>query len=446
MPVLYFLIIMIVVVLVHELGHFFAARFLGITVVAFSIGFGREILGFSDRHGTRWRLGWILLGAYVKPLENVSEHTGVGPFKRRDNAQVAFSEKPVWKRIVVVGAGPAANVLLAVFVYAFLNIVVGAIPETVRIGSVGSNSPADRAGIKPGDVVLSINKRVVHSQDELTLIVGASDGRDLSFAIERGGVPLSIHFKPIVVEKQIDASARMRWADSGIRRSEPAEIGSVLAGLPAAKSGLQRGDIITAIQDEPLANYDDLVRLVAIHPLQALNFRVYRNGTSINVRITPERLVQRVFGGEPTTRGRIGVTCALSRLPPMEAIANALGETYDDIVQIFGSLRTIGAGSDPSVSVGGPIAMTRITGEIAELGTVPLIHWISILSLYIALINLFPLPVLDGGRLLLLGLEAVRGRPLDCSIERATYRVSLAFIWTLIAYANVCDLLALAHR
>jgi regulator of sigma E protease len=233
LTILQFLVVLTIVVFVHEFGHFIVARWCGVTVKTFSIGFGKEIFGFTDRKGTRWRFAWIPLGGYVKFVddENVASQPSPEALERMSAAERegAFQAKPLWQRAVVVAAGPAANFLLAVMVYAAVNLTFGVRTITPTVGAVKDGMPAAAAGIKPGDVITSVDSWTVEGFEDIQRIVGINAGRPLRFGIDRGGEKLSIEVTPEVHEQPDTFGGTFRRGLIGISPS-------TVAGYQEAKS------------------------------------------------------------------------------------------------------------------------------------------------------------------------------------------------------------------
>nr|HPG89813.1 site-2 protease family protein [Hyphomicrobium sp.] len=218
-----FLLVLTFVVFVHELGHFLVARWCGVTVKAFSIGFGPEIAGFNDKHGTRWRFAWIPLGGYVKFVddENAASKPSPDALSRMSPSERAgsFHAKPVAQRAAVVAAGPIANFILAVVLYAGLNAFVGIRIMPAYVEAVVPEMPAAKAGFMPGDKILQIGDRSIESFDELQRIVGVSAGQELSFLVERGGDQITLTATPAVDEKRDTFGRTFRRGLIGIQRS-----------------------------------------------------------------------------------------------------------------------------------------------------------------------------------------------------------------------------------
>jgi regulator of sigma E protease len=230
--VVQFLVVLSIVVFVHEFGHFIVARWCGVTVSTFSIGFGREIFGFTDRKGTRWRFAWIPLGGYVKFVddENAASQPSAATLERMSASERtgAFQTKPLWQRAAVVAAGPMANFLLAIAVYAAVNMAFGVRTISPMVGEVKPGMPAAAAGIKTGDVITGIDGWTIEGFEDIQRIVGVNGGRPLHFTIDRGGEKLTFNVTPEVLEQKDSFGGTFRRGLIGIAPSS-------VAGLKEAK-------------------------------------------------------------------------------------------------------------------------------------------------------------------------------------------------------------------
>ena len=358
-----FLFVLTVVVFVHELGHFLVARWCGVGIKAFSIGFGPEIVGFTDRHGTRWKISWIPLGGYVKFIddENVASAGGRRTLDQLTPEERArsFQGKSLAQRAAVVAAGPIANFLLAIVVFTAIFGVFGERITAAKVDIVNPGSAAERAGFLPGDRVISI------------------DG--------------------------------------------------------------------TAIE-----TFGEMQRIVAMSPDQPLHFVVDRGGKTIGITVTPElKTITDRFGNE-MRMGLLGIQrkaapeeWTLKRHDPVTAFVMAVKETYFVISRSLGYLYDVVTGRESADQLGGPIRIAQVSGQVATAGFLALLNLCAIISVSIGLINLFPIPMLDGGHLLFYGIEALRGRPLSEGTQEMGFRIGLAFVLMLMIFATWNDLIHL---
>ncbi len=359
-----FLFVLTIVVFFHEFGHFLVARWCGIKVLSFSLGFGPEIAGFNDRYGTRWKISAIPLGGYVKFLgdENAAsapDHAGVAAMSEEERKD-SFIGQNVAKRAAVVVAGPLANFILAIAIFAIIFMTVGKQTTSALVDSVQPNSAAAAAGFKPGDLVTAINGDKIGSFSDMQRIVSGSAGEKLTIVVDRQGHPVTLSATPRV-EKIKDAFGNSHELPVlGISRS------------------MKPGDLKT------------------------------------------------------------------QRLGPFGAVAQGARETWFVIDRTLSYIGGVFAGREAADQLGGPIRIAQVSGEVASAGFIALIHLTAVLSISIGLLNLFPIPLLDGGHLLFYGIEAVRGRPLSERAQEVGFRIGLAIVVMLMIFATFNDILHLA--
>ncbi len=355
-----FLFVLTVVVFIHELGHFLVARWCGVKVQAFSIGFGREIWGFYDRHGTRWRLAWIPLGGYVKFVddENGASVPSRDALQRMspEERQGAFQSKSLGQRAAIVAAGPIANFLLAIVIFAGIFSIVGVQITTAKIDEVIADGPAARAGFQAGDVIVGIDGQPIESFQEMQRIVSTSADQPLSFEIERGGLRMTLSATPDRREHEDRFGNKIRLGVIGIRRT-----------------------------------------------MQAQDLEYQRHGV-------------------------------------LKSIALGVRETHVVISRTLGYLKDVVMGRESADQLGGPIRIAEVSGQVASSGFIPLLNLTAILSVSIGLLNLFPIPLLDGGHLLFYLMEAIRRKPLSERTQEIGFRIGLSLVLMLMIYATFNDL------
>jgi regulator of sigma E protease len=342
-----FIVVLGVLVFVHELGHYLAARWRGVRVEAFSIGFGAPITSWTDRRGTIWKLSWLPLGGYVK-LHGQENPKNVEPEVRA--AWIpgeTFHDKPVLSRAIVVAAGPVANFVLAMVLFAGLFMVMGQPVPLPVVGGVVANSAASRAGLIANDRVVSINGQHIDT-------------------------------------------------------------------------------------------FDDLKDIVAAHPSDTLSVTIDRDGGSKTIEITPDAIDS---GGHKV--GLLGVRGGSVEYRSVSIPAALLGgvtQTWAVTRETFAGLSQMVSGSRGTEELGGPLRIAQLSGQVAKLGAATLVSFIAVLSVNLGLINLFPVPVLDGGHLLFYLAEALRGRPLPQRAQEYGFRAGLAFLACLFVFATWNDL------
>lgn len=354
-----FLFVLTVVIFVHELGHFLVARWCGVRVKTFSIGFGKEIFGFNDRYGTRWRLAWVPLGGYVKFLddENGASVPSREAMQRMSPAERegAFQTKPLASRAAIVAAGPIANFLLAILVFAVTFTFVGVNVTAPRVDELVTDGAAARAGFKAGDLIVSIDGQKIEAFADMQRIVSASADNELNFGVDRGGVLLNIKATPERREISDRFGNKLKVGVIGIKRN--------------------------ATQQE-------------------WQFKQYG---------------------------------------PVEAVGLAVKESYYIVSRTLGYLYDVATRRESGDQLGGPLRIADISGQVASLGFLALINLTAVLSVSIGLINLFPIPLLDGGHLMFYAIEAVRGRPLSERAQEVGFRIGLAIVLLLLVYTTYQD-------
>ena len=342
-----FVVVLGVLVFVHELGHYLAARWRGVRVEAFSIGFGRAIASWTDRHGTLWKLAWLPLGGYVKLHGQERPQDVEEDVRARWVPGQTFHDKPVLSRAIVVAAGPIANFLLAIVLFSALFIALGTPVTLPVIGAVLPDSAASRAGLLANDRVLTI-----------------------------GG--------------------------------------------------------------EAINTFEDLQRVITTHPAQTLAMTIKRDGADRQIEVTTQ--AHSSAGHQVGLLGVRGGAVEYHRVSVPVAIWSGVTQTWTITRETVTGLAQMIGGSRGTDELGGPLRIAQMSGQIAELGVASLISFIGVLSVNLGLINLFPIPVLDGGHLLFYLAEALRGRPLPARAQEYGFRAGLAFLACLFVFATWNDL------
>ncbi len=359
-----FLFVLTLVVFFHELGHFLVARRAGVRVLTFSLGFGPELVGFNDRHGTRWRLAAIPLGGYVKFFGDEDAASKPDPealarMTLRERRESFFFQPLAW-RAAIVAAGPIANFILAIVIFAVVFMTFGRQVTAPRVDQVAPASAAERAGFKPGDLVLTIDGAPVESFADMQRIVGGASGRPLSFRVERNNAEVALSATPEMRE--------MKDAFGNVHRM----------GLLGITRSLAPSDVSTR------------------------------------------------------------------RYGPVEAVGLGAQETWFVVSRTFDYLGGLISGRESADQLGGPIRIAQVSGQVATYGIGALLSLAAVLSVSIGLLNLFPIPLLDGGHLLFYGVEAVRGRPLSPRTQDIGFRIGLAIVLMLMVFATWNDVVHLA--
>tara|TARA_A100000164_G_scaffold364910_1_gene383816 strand:+ start:399 stop:1514 length:1116 start_codon:yes stop_codon:yes gene_type:complete len=356
-----FIILLTVVVFIHEYGHYYFARRYGVGVTDFSIGFGKELFGFNDKSGTRWKFCLIPLGGYVKfygdrnVFSQAEQEELLKKYSREDQNKL-FVTKPLYQRSLIVAAGPLANFVLAIFIFSFIYMFAGKDFTPAQIQQVQNNSPAYTAGIKSGDVILSINNKKVSSILEVSTYINTSTSENIDIKILRNSDEIILKVKPEIIKGE-----------------------------------------------------DSLGNIV--------------NKKIIGIKISP---LNNEFNKE--------------RLGPATALFYAVKETLfvtkaslDFIISMF-------KGKGDTTQLGGPIKIAKITGQVAQHGLIAFLSIMAYISISLGFINLFPIPMLDGGHLLFYAFEKILGRPLTQRTQEGFFRIGLFLLISLMFFTTFNDL------
>jgi regulator of sigma E protease len=449
-----FIFVLSVVVFIHELGHFLVARYFGITVETFSIGFGHEIGGFYDRYGTRWRLAWIPLGGYVKFKgdENAasvpSEHdiSALTEEERRGN----FHAKPIGQRAAVVAAGPIANFILAIVILTLWFATLGKPIQEPRVIGITPGGVAEKVGFKPGDLITAIDGAAVESREDVMRTVLLNAQSELAITIDRDGRPLTVIAAPELADIKDRFGNVVQLGRLGVRYEEP-QIAATEPGSVADRAGFKAGDIIRRIDGTEIESREDVLRMVSPSAGKSLSVTVERGGALTTLTVTPDLVETEDRFGQTMKVGRLGVRFD-APAPVMKqyslpgAFRESLAETYFWMKQPLIFIQKLVIGQASPDQVRGVVGIAQLSREVASIGFIELFRWIAIISINIGLLNLFPIPLLDGGHLLFYGIEAIRGRPLRERTMEIGFRIGFALVIMLMLFALRNDVIHLLRQ
>lgn len=438
-----FIIALGILVAVHEFGHFWVARKLGIKVLKFSVGFGRAIWSRTASDGTVYALGAIPLGGYVKMLDENEGDVAVEEQHR------AFNRQPIWKRSLVVLAGPMFNFFFAIAAYSlvFVNGVEGITPV---VGKVVEGSVAEADGFRSGDVLLSVDGRKLNSWQEQRLYlfskalarktvsyeVRTSDGQEIRRTLNLANVPMSEIDAGLVAE----GIGLIGWYPT-----VPPVIDQVISGKPASRAGFLPGDLITAVDGEKVASWNEVVQLISDNPGKPLQIVVSRNGFFESISVIPEVAID----GDKEI-GRIGISVKPIEIPEdrivntnyglMESLYRGTETTWMMSVLTLRMLAKMVTLEVSSKNISGPITIAQYAGKSAQVGLTSFILFLAIVSVSLGVLNLLPIPILDGGHLLYHLIEVITRKPISEKLMIIGQQVGILLLFLLMSLAVYNDL------
>ena len=436
-----------ILVTVHEFGHFWVARRLGVRVLRFSVGFGRPIWSRRGAGGTEYAIGILPLGGYVKMLD---EQDGEVP---EAEGGEAFNRKPLWARSAIVLAGPAFNFLFAALAW-WLVFLIGTAGLRAVVGEVGPGSLAERAGLARGDVLVAVEEREARTW---SAVVAATLGEALDhdrievrWTRPDGGAGVG-HLD--LADVALDGLASGNFFGTlGIEPAMPANrpvIGAVNAGEPAARAGMRPGDVVVRALDEPIGSWMDWVRFVRARPGVEFPVEVRRGGKSVILALRPDTVES-----DGATIGRIGAALheganrsedwyVTERSTPWEAAGRAVARTWEITSLTVGLLWKMVRLELSSEHLSGPITIARYARDSADGGFTRFLEFLALVSVSLGILNLLPIPVLDGGHLLIHLAEAVKGGPLSPRTMMLGYQAGLVLLVGLMGLALYNDVMRL---
>jgi regulator of sigma E protease len=438
-----FVVVIGILILIHELGHFLVARWVGVGVERFSLGFGPVLFRWRGKE-TEYCLSAIPMGGYVKMVgeENPLEGGGGLPY----DPSKAFALKPLWARFLIVFAGPGMNFVLAAVIAAIVLATVGRPVWPPAAGRVAETGPAAAAGLRSGDVITAIDGRPIAYWEDVDRAVAASEGRPLELAVKRGDSTQTISVTPqrTTVQDPVLRESKTVW-DIGAGPQSVPQISSVGAGSPAEAAGLKPGDVVISIGGKRVFTADDLVQTIRTRPRQTFPVEIERDGRRLTVNVTPKAEEEKTPTGEMIQVGRIqaGIgSKAVTYVPynPAQALWHGVLWTNDMTVLTMKGFVKLVVGAIDRSNIGGPIQIASMAGQQAREGFGPLAMFTAIISVNLAVLNLLPVPMLDGGHLLFFVLEAVLGRPLSLRKREAAQQMGFVLLMLLMVYALYNDL------
>jgi regulator of sigma E protease len=427
----WFLIMIGIMILIHELGHYWAARFFDVKVDTFSFGFGPRLFGFKKGE-TDFRFSAVLLGGYVKMV-------GEQPGDEHSSDPRSFQSKPRWQRLIIVFAGPAMNIILAlavltgVFMIRFPKIPSTPSPE---IGYILPDSAAAKAGLQEGDRIVRIGDTENPTWEDIGMKEVASAGHPLSVWIVRNGERRLVPVTPVLDPKT--GAGYAGWGEQ-----TDIEIENVLANSPAAKTGLQRGDIIVSVDGQAVHSTPKVHDIISRNGGKPVDVVYSRNGKLATAHLTPA-LSENNFAKEWLIGVSLQRKVVFVSLPFPQALSESVHENVKNATFIYQFLRGIVERRMSPKSVAGPIGIVLMSGEGAREGPMAYFGLMAGLSLNLAIVNLLPIPILDGATIFMLILEMFMGRDLSLRFKEAAFRLGFVFLMAVVAFVIYNDISKLA--
>ncbi len=440
-----FLFVLTTVVFFHELGHFLVARWNGVAVSTFSIGFGKELFGFNDRHGTRWRFAMIPLGGYVKFIDD--ENAASMPKKDMvdlsgKELEGTFQSKTLAQKSAVVAAGPIANFILSIVIFAGIFLVNGERLLKPVIVGVMENSPAKKAGFRHGDEITDIDGDKMYSVQDLQRVISVNANNPLNIGILRDGQAQKIKVIPAVKHISDGFDGGQNIGQIGIDFSPVTPVGKIKEGSAAQKAGMKIGDLITHINGQEMIRYGSLLDILEKNAGKPLAFDIKRDGKPLKLSVTPIAVKAKDAAGNEVTRGLLGVAFSNKGLAyttrhynPVTALWKGTTETYFVLKRTVFFIKQIITGEQSYKNLGGPGKIAYVSGKVAQdYGLMSLISLIALLSVSIGFMNLLPIPVLDGGHLLFYAIEAIKGSPLSESTQEFGFKIGMSLMLMMMVF------------
>jgi regulator of sigma E protease len=422
--ILAFAFVLGVLVFVHELGHFMMARWHGVRVLVFSLGFGPMLLKVR-RGDTEYALSAIPLGGYVKMA-------GENPEDPRTGNNDEFLSKTKWQRFQILIMGPVMNLLLAVILTAVVLMQGAELPsyldEPVVVGKVEAGSVAERANLRAGDHIVRVAGEDVPTWDRFTLAIGTKVDRDVQVTVLREGHEETVTVRPV-------AQGRFDIGDIGVLPDVYPHVSGVIAGGPAERAGMKSGDELLSVNGQRVVFSGDVVELISANPGSPIEVRVRRDGQELPLTVTPER---------EGNVGRVGITIGNKTrtfLPtPLESVGLSIERNLEFSGLILKTLWGLLTGQTSLRQLMGPVGIAQLSGESAQAGWIALLGLMASISLNLGLLNLMPIPVLDGGHIFIMAIETISRRDFSLQVKEKMLFVGFVLLMTLMVTVIYNDL------
>jgi regulator of sigma E protease len=420
MTFVYFLIVIGILVFVHEFGHFVMAKRAGVRVEKFSLGMGPRLFGFK-KGDTEYIVSALPLGGYVKMA-------GENPDEEPTGDAGEFQSKTVWQRMKIAATGPLTNILLAFIVMPVVFMVGTQIEGPAKVGFVEKNSPAETAGFQAGDVIVRIDGRKIHDWSRALSLIAVNPDTVVRVTVDRHGEERTLVLRPSV-------ATELKIGYSGLVPDMPVEVGNVLPGDPAEKAGIRAGDKIISADGKTVyqrIQFSDIIQAKKGAPLDVV---IERKG---------ERLVKQMGAVEKNGRYLVGILWKQPeerRLGFVDAVELGFEKTIENIDLTIITLKQLLSFSLSVKTLGGPVMIAQMSGQAAAMGLSAFLYLLAVISISLGILNLLPIPVLDGGLILFLVIEAVRKKPLQRRTMEIAQSIGASVLITLIAVVSYNDVM-----
>jgi regulator of sigma E protease len=441
----YFILVLTPLVFVHEFGHYWVARRFGIHAEVFSIGFGRELIGWTDRNGTRWKISAIPLGGYVKflgdsdPASTTHEGQPLSPEQRKR----AFFTQPLYARAAVVAGGPASNLIFAILLLAGVFYLAGE-PYTPPTVGITTDGPAAKAGLRTGDKIVRLGGREINRFEDIPDLQFLYPGRTLSVDYLRDGHPGTGQIVPKYCERTDKYNNVIRYSEFGMDPLIPPVVGGFTPNSPAAEAGLKVGDVLEEIDGKPVGHFTQIPDLIKDKAGQPVTLRYSRDGKDYTTTIKPQVDKASDCNGKEEAVARLRIRPIASTEVRHHGIVGALGagvrHVWGMTTMFYTSMAQIVTAKRSMDELGGPIRIAKAAGEASYAGWTGVLQLVIAMSVVLGVFNLLPVPVLDGGHLAMYLYEAVRGRPLGLKAQEISLKIGFVLVIGLALLATFNDI------
>lgn len=424
-----FLIVFGILVFVHEFGHFFMAKLVGIRVEVFSFGYGKRLFGIK-KGDTDYRISLVPMGGFVKFAGEEAALEGLKPTSEPKPGDYLSAKR--WQRFLVILMGPIMNIVLAIVLIAAINMTAVTVPayqeEAPVIGWIQPGSPAETSNLRVDDLILAVNDSSTPTWNEVLTAVGTRPDREIRILIRRGDREFEVDLKT-----ELQGSSQIEYGYAGFYGKILTQVQAVNLNSPAEQAGLEAGDVLLNVNGEP-AFYFKFVELIESNPDVPLDFQVEREGRTVDLTVTPRR---------EGDIGKIGILHGPKSIIKKYGFFKAFGESFRENIRLLGALVTflkeLFAGEASTRQLGGPIEIANLSYTFFRMGFMAMISWIAFISLQLGVVNLVPVPVFDGGQILVLTLEGIFRKDFSLRVKQVIMQIGFAMFIALLVFIVLND-------